>query len=66
MAIQLTDHVWPGKTVKSGTAQAIVIPPGKMLKVETTPDGEELLSAVCPQGKNWSARIIVEITETTE
>lgn len=37
---------------------------GQSLKIETTPSGEEVLNTECPEGKVWSARIIVEITET--
>lgn len=64
MAIVLEDHEWPQKTVKSGSTEAVSVPAGKALRVETSPGGEELLNAVCPPGKKWTARIIVEITET--
>ena len=64
MTIQLRDHVWPAKLIKSGDEEGISIPPGKTLKIETTPGGEEVLAVMCPPGKMWSARIIVEITET--
>ena len=37
---------------------------GKSLKIETTPDGDEILLAEVPAGKSWSVTIIVDITET--
>ncbi len=64
MAIGLVDHVWPSKVVKSGKEDAIAIPAGRSLRIETSPDGEELLDEMCPPGKLWTARVIVEITET--
>ena len=64
MAIKLTDYVWTAKVVKAGQADAVSIPPGKSLKIETLPAGEEVLDITCPQGKSWMARIIVEIVET--
>lgn len=63
MAIILTDHATPGRVVKSGS-DSVNVPVGASLVVETTPDGAEVLSATCPAGKIWNARIIVEITET--
>jgi len=35
----------------------------KHLKVETSPDGEDVLDAVVPTGKTWVARITVSIQE---
>ena len=64
MAIDLTDHAWPPKIVKSGMAEAIPIPPGQYLKIETGPGGDELLMFTGPPGENWTARIIVELTKT--
>ena len=51
-------------TFKSGQAAGISVPAGQSLKIETGPEGEEILNEECPAGKAWSARIIVEITET--
>lgn len=64
MTITLNDHTWLAKVLKSGAEDATSIPAGKSLKIEITPNGEELLDAMCPPGKVWSARIIVEISET--
>ena len=64
MAIELTDHEWPSKIVKSGMAETISIPSGQYVKIETGPDGEEWLNITSPPGENWTARIIVELTRT--
>lgn len=64
MAITLTEHNYTAKVIRSGQDMEVSIPVGKTLTVETTPDGQEILSATCPPGKVWVARVIVEITET--
>lgn len=64
MAITLVDHTQTAKVVKSGHEEGIDIPVGTMLLVETSPAGAEILAATCPSGKVWTARVIVEITET--
>jgi len=37
---------------------------GKTLKIETSPAGEEILTAVVPAGKVWSITIVIDVTET--
>jgi hypothetical protein len=64
MAIELTEYNWAAKVVKSGIGEDITIAAGQSLKIETSPDGEEVLDIACPVGKAWNARIIVEIDET--
>ena len=64
MAIELTDHPYTAKVIKSGMDEGISIPVGSALTVETTPGGQEILNETCPSGKVWVARVIVEITET--
>lgn len=36
---------------------------GKTLKIETSPNGEELLSRTVPEGKTWHVTVFVEICE---
>lgn len=64
MAIELTEHQWPAKLVRSGQEDGITVLAGQSVKIETSPGGEEILDVECPEGKSWSVRIIVEITET--
>lgn len=53
----------PAATQKSGTQDNIIVPAGKTLKIETTPDGEEVLNVVVPAGKRWVVAIGVDIRE---
>ena len=62
MAIVLGDHIHTAKVVKSGH-DIMEMVAGQSVKVETSPEGAELLNAECPAGKAWSVRVIVEITE---
>ena len=48
--------------IKSGV-QTITITAGKSLKIETSPEGEEILNAECPAGKVWEACVRVDIQE---
>ena len=53
----------PAGTMKTGH-DSIPMTAGKSLKIETSPDGEEVLDIECPAGKAWSVRLDVTITET--
>ena len=37
---------------------------GQSLKIETSPDGEEVLDEECPVGKAWAVYVFVKIVET--
>jgi len=37
---------------------------GTHLKIETSPDGKEVMNVVVPEGKKWRVQINLEITET--
>lgn len=62
--MQLTAHDVEAATLLSGHESNIALSAGETLKIETSPGGEDVLAAECPAGKVWSARIIIEITET--
>lgn len=40
---------------------SITVTAGQTLKIETTPDGEDILEEVCPEGEAWDVRIHIEI-----
>ena len=42
----------------------ITVAGGQTLKIETSPDGEEILAETCPEGETWSVHIHVQITIT--
>ena len=42
----------------------IIIPAGKTLTIETSPNGEEILSVEVPAGKTWVMDISIKIAES--
>lgn len=62
MALELSE-TWPIHAKKAGS-ETIAVAAGQTLKVETSPDGEEVLEVTCPAGKAWLVSIVVDITET--
>jgi len=62
--MELRESNIPASNFKSGSQSGLVIPAGKKLTIETSPQGDEILDIECPAGKVWTARIIVEIVET--
>jgi hypothetical protein len=42
----------------------VVVPAGKHLVIESSPDGEEVLDAEVPAGKTWEVHIAIHINET--
>jgi len=63
MAITLSTESLPARTSKQGSDQ-LTLTAGKTLKIETTPDGEEILSATVPAGKTWTVTVSVHVLET--
>lgn len=63
MAITFNTVDHPARTTKSGTDTFTVVA-GKSLKIETTPEGEEILNSEVPTGKQWEVRVSVNIIET--
>lgn len=42
----------------------ITVTEGQTLKIETSPDGEEVLAEVCPAGETWTVTIHIQISIT--
>ena len=61
--MELNKSIQPAKTVLSGS-EILTIPAGKDFKIETSPDGEEILNETVPTGKSWLVRITVDISES--
>ena len=51
--MQLARTVTPATTKLHGEEPGFDVPPGKRLKIETSPGGEEILDAAVPAGKKW-------------
>lgn len=65
MAITFNTVEHLAKITKSGTG-TFMAAAGQSLKIETSPDGEEILDTQVPNGKVWEVRVSVNITETNE
>lgn len=66
MAITLDRDVIVAQEKLHGEEADVVIPAGKRLRIETTPDGVEILDALVPSGKQWTATVSVSIDETDQ
>ena len=64
MAIELSITDEPARVLKVGD-ENFTLAAGKVLKVETNPDGEELLTVEVPPGTQWDVVVYVSIVETT-
>jgi hypothetical protein len=62
-AIVLSERTIAPYVVKHGATDAI-LPAGKRLTIESSPQGEEFLNQVVPVGKQWDVQVSVVITET--
>ena len=64
--MQLQSNTTPVKQSVTTLAghQVITIPAGKVLRIETTPGGVEILDVTIPAGKSWTATIRLDIVET--
>jgi len=60
--LQTLDH--SAKRTMSGGTGYFSMAAGKTLKVETSPQGEDLLNEQVPAGKVWTVVVSVSITET--
>ena len=52
----------PASLTKSGR-QVIELTNPKILKIETSPDGMEILNAAVPEGKKWTVYLNLDIHE---
>lgn len=45
--------------------RSIAVTSGQTLKIETSPNGEEILVKVCPEGETWTVtmHIVISITD---
>ena len=66
MTIELSTAVSPAvseRTIKAGS-EDIIIPAGKGLKIETFPNGVEVLNFSPENGLSWSAHVDVTLVRT--
>jgi len=63
MAITLT-NTYPEDTIILSGGETFDLSEGKHLKIETSPEGEEYLDTIVPEGKKWVVSISLNIVET--
>ena len=61
--MDLRDISVEARSVVAGD-QLFEVAAGKTLKIETSPQGQDILDLTVPVGKKWSVQINVAITET--
>ena len=52
------------RTISQGS-QVVSVSAGQSLKIETSPDGIEIIDVQCPEGKLWSVTVSVTVSETS-
>ena len=63
MAIELGKTEVDAHNTLTGDNEFTVLA-GQSLRVETSPDGSDILNEECPAGKSWEVYVFVRITET--
>lgn len=63
--MELTDVSKPAIIQHLGN-EIVDIPAGTHFRIETSPDGGEILDAEVPEGKSWKVKIHIEIIESDE
>jgi hypothetical protein len=57
------DTISRGEHTRISGIETIEISAGKKLKIETSPNGVEVFKQTVPDGKKWTAILIVDIVE---
>lgn len=63
--MEMVDISVEARNVQAGYA-LVTVGAGKVFKIETSPQGEDILNLTVPEGKVWSVQMNVQITETDE
>jgi len=61
--MELIDGSVLARTVFFGS-ENVEVSAGKKFKIDTSPQGEEVLDVEVPAGKQWSVNVYVQIIET--
>lgn len=66
MAMTFTTDTIPARveTSRSAGAAKFSLAAGKSLKIETSPDGDEILNVEVPEGESWIVTVEVVIDKT--
>ncbi len=60
----LVESSSPARVKQHGEEESVVISAGMKLTIETSPGGIDILDETVPAGKQWVAKISVDIDET--
>jgi len=60
--MDLRDMSVKARSIQAGNS-AFVATDGQVVKIETSPQGEEILNLTVPEGKVWSISVNLQITE---
>ena len=63
--MQMVDISVEARSVQAGYDR-VTVEAGKVFKIETSPQGGDILNLTVPEGKVWSVQMNVQITETDE
>ena len=61
--MELVKTSLPARVKQNGEEGGIVLTAGQTLTIETSPGGDEILSAEVPAGKQWTVTVSVGIDE---
>lgn len=59
--MQLKSTIIPASEQLSGSDSGIVVIAGQTIKIETSPDGEEILNVVVLAGETWTFNVGIDI-----
>ena len=61
--MELNETVEAARVMKRGYQSGIACGEGKSITIETSPGGDEILDAECPEGKTWTISVNICIEE---
>ena len=59
--MQLNPNIQPAIEQLSGADSGIIATAGQTIKIETSPDGIEILEVIVPSGETWTFSVSVDI-----
>jgi hypothetical protein len=59
--VQLKSTIYPAVEQLSGSDSGIIVTAGQRIKIETSPDGIEILDVTVPEGETWAFSVGVDI-----
>ena len=54
----------PEGLIKKSGGESFSVSAGKSLKIETSPQGDDIMNEEVPDGKKWDVSVSIQVTET--